>query len=99
MSVSEWDVCERCGGSGTVCHACSIQDWEYCDPEDCPVCQGLGRVPPDNVVEAAAKAIWRVRGFVGTWEEAQSFDVRRVGRVRKEARAALVAAALEERHV
>ena len=91
MSVSEWDVCPHCGGNGDDPDRCD----EYCDQGCCPVCQGLGRVPPDNVVEAAAKAHYeRLASADDSWEDEKEWGH---PSERLEAmRAALVAAALEE---
>ena len=53
LRADGWTVCGTCGGSGKVASSCSDQ----CDYEiACPDCVD-GRVPPDGMVEAAAKAI------------------------------------------
>src|SRR5690606_10670344 len=49
-----WTECGTCGGSGKVASSCSDQ----CDYEvACPDCVN-GLVPPDGMVEAAAKAMY-----------------------------------------
>ena len=90
MMVEKWDVCEQCRGSGTVCYACAVQDWENCAPDDCPNCQGLGRVPLDNVVGIVRQQL------VSYLEEELFLGLEGVVDYDWLAEAVLLAAALEE---
>lgn len=85
-----WTECGTCGGSGKVASSCSDQ----CDYEvACPVCVA-GRVPPDGMVEAAARwahtEMGRRSGVGLTWEVAYPEEQADYMRI---ARSMLVAAA------
>src|SRR5690606_13522890 len=85
-----WTVCGTCGGSGKVASSCSDQ----CDYEvACPDCVD-GRVPPDGMVEAAARwahaEMGRRSGVGLTWEVAYPEEQADYMRI---ARSMLVAAA------
>jgi len=85
-----WPECETCGGSGKVDSSCSDQ----CDYEiACPDCVD-GRVPPDGMVEAAARwahaEMGRRSGVGLTWEVAYPEEQADYMRI---ARSMLVAAA------
>src|SRR5690606_4399256 len=90
LRADGWTECGTCGGSGKVDSSCSDQ----CDYEvACPDCVD-GRVPPDGMVEAAARwahaEMGRRSGVGLTWEAAYPEEQADYMRI---ARSMLVAAA------
>lgn len=85
--MTSWVPCETCGGSG--CTELSRSD-HTCADNPCLSCSGLGELPSDGLVEAAAVAISgsaSLKGFAASWKKWY----------RSQARAALVAARKWER--
>ena len=90
LRADGWTVCGTCGGGGKVASSCSDQ----CDYEiACPDCVD-GRVPPDGMVETAARwahtEMGRRSGVGLTWEVAYPEEQADYMRI---ARSMLVAAA------
>lgn len=61
LRADGWEDCEyeECNGSGIAAHFCE-ESRDRCargEHPECSNCQGLGLVPPDGMVEAAAKAM------------------------------------------
>ena len=98
LRADGWEDCEyeECNGSGIAAHFCE-ESRDRCargEHPECSNCQGLGLVPPDGMVEAAARwahtEMGRRSGVGLTWEVAYPEEQADYMRI---ARSMLVAAA------